>query len=558
MKEIINAFRYSFSLIKSRKITFIFSSIYAILSSCLLIVEPYFYSKIISCLFGRDFKNLCSSIMFLISIMIVRLSLGYLVSKAKTIDQKQITVNIKNKILEGILQIRPTLLRNFTTGKILNIITEDTMTVAPFLYMLPSYLLNIISICVVGYILLRIDLLLSLATLIVFPIIFVYNMKSKKKVKQMIISLRSSGDQYFGEIKKILHEINSIKSSGASLFNIEQTTHTLDGIRSMSIISAITQLRIQTFSHILDYIGNFVFLIMGGIFVFTYRISPTSFLIFSSYTKYLTNSLRSITTMVTTLQSSTISIGRLREVMEFSHSALVSDEKGSHFPCSWDYIDFEHVHLEMNQKHILIDLNMSFKKSCRYLVLGKNGSGKTSLLNMICSEYEAREGGICIGGVSINSIKYSEIVSNIAYARQTPIILETSVMNNLQLAKSSYTKEEVYQICKDVGIHDDIIQMSHSYDTIINEGLNLSTGQRKKIDFARCFIRKCNILLFDEPTANLDEQSKEAFLFALDKHGRDKTIIIATHDPFMLHYTDRKYNLDAGRLVTYNHTYSSL
>ena len=189
--------------------------------------------------------------------------------------------------------------------------------------------------------------------------------------------------------------------------------------------------------------------------------------------------------------------------------------------------EFKNVVFGYNENLVLNGLNIKIASGKTYGIVGKSGSGKTTMFNLLNKLYDIQSGNIYIDGVDINELSEESIRGNITIISQNPYIFNMSIRDNLKLVKSNVTDEEIELACKTACLDDYIESLPDKYDTVVGEGgVNLSGGQRQRLAIARALIQNTKIILFDEATSALDNETQSKIQKALDNLNGDYTIII--------------------------------
>ena len=183
-----------------------------------------------------------------------------------------------------------------------------------------------------------------------------------------------------------------------------------------------------------------------------------------------------------------------------------------------------------NENLVLKGLNLKLKSGSTYGIVGKSGSGKTTIFNLLNKLYDIQSGSILIDNKDIKDLSEKSIRGNITMISQNPYIFNMSIRDNLKLVKQDVTEEEIIEACKLSCLDDYIDTLPDKYDTIIGEGgVNLSGGQRQRLAIARALIQNTKIILFDEATSALDNETQSKIQKAIDNLKGKYTIIIIAH-----------------------------
>lgn len=200
---------------------------------------------------------------------------------------------------------------------------------------------------------------------------------------------------------------------------------------------------------------------------------------------------------------------------------------------------------------VLRGMSFSVKTGERIGVIGKIGSGKTTLGRLLCHLYEAQEGRVLVNGVDIRQYHPAEIRTAVAYAGQSVDLFSGTLKENLQLARADATDEEIVEAARKTGVDDFAAQHPRGYDLAVGErGSNLSGGQKQAVAITRLLLRKPKIVFLDEPSGAMDMATEKQLIGSLARSfGPDVTLIISTHRYSLLDLVDRLIVLDRGTIV---------
>ena len=218
-------------------------------------------------------------------------------------------------------------------------------------------------------------------------------------------------------------------------------------------------------------------------------------------------------------------------------------------------IEFKNVSFRFEGAAQPIINNLSFKVPAgqKLALVGKMGSGKSTLSKLVCGILEPTEGAVLIDGVDVRQIDPSDIRKNIGVMLQDSWLFSGSVRENVQMGFNEYDDDHILEICKISGVDDFVASHPQGYDMFIDErGESLSGGQRQTINLARSLLHKPNILLLDEPTSSMDQGSEMKVIEALQKVGAAKTMLVVTHRNPILSIVDRVFVLENGKIVADN------
>ena len=214
-------------------------------------------------------------------------------------------------------------------------------------------------------------------------------------------------------------------------------------------------------------------------------------------------------------------------------------------------IEFKNVTFGYDEnKTILKDVSFKIKPNERVAFVGKSGSGKTTIFNMLTRLYEKQSGEIYLDGNNIDDLNEKTIRNNMSIITQSPYIFNFSIKENLLLAKEKATMKEIKNACKLACIDDYIESLPDKYDTIVGEnGVILSGGQKQRLAIARALIQKTEIILFDEATSALDNETQSKIQEAINNLKGEYTILTIAHRLATVVDSDKIFVVDKGKII---------
>ena len=341
------------------------------------------------------------------------------------------------------------------------------------------------------------------------------------------------------DIKKLNAETSFIKELDTKIVDLNmQRYKTDDKNRKYILLSAtITDL----FST-----GN----ILLSVFLITQQmLTIPNALVINNYLNRLTSIIYFVSQLMEKIKDFNLSSERVFSIMESKE--FPKEEFGKkHLGKAHGDFEFKNVTFTYKNGHKVID-NMNFKIKANSTVafVGKSGSGKTTVFNLLCKMYNIESGTITIDGIDINDLDKDSIRGNITIISQNPYIFNMSIRDNLRLVKENLTDEEMKKACKTACLEEFIKSLPDGYDTIIGEGgINLSGGERQRLAIARALIQKTEIILFDEATSALDNETQANIKKAIDNMKNEYTILIIAHRLSTVIDCDRILFLDEGKI----------
>jgi ATP-binding cassette subfamily B protein len=214
-------------------------------------------------------------------------------------------------------------------------------------------------------------------------------------------------------------------------------------------------------------------------------------------------------------------------------------------------ITFKNVSFSYKEgEEVLENFNLEVKRGESIALVGETGSGKSTIVNLLCRFYEPVEGQILIDGVDYRERSQLWLQSNIGYVLQTPHLFSGTIRDNIRYGRLDATDEEIMEAAKLVNAHDFIMKMEDGYDSEVGEGGSmLSTGEKQLISFARAILADPKILVLDEATSSIDTETEQMIQYAINKLLEGRTSFIIAHRLSTIRSADRILVIKDGQMI---------
>ncbi len=277
---------------------------------------------------------------------------------------------------------------------------------------------------------------------------------------------------------------------------------------------------------------------------------------FSSYflsTVLLYEPIKRISRVWSTLQQALGASERVFEILDLKSSLHIEvDYKGIDNKQSLQkgHILFKNIYFSYpNSRDILKNINLEINPNEKVALVGPSGVGKTTLVSLIPRFYDPTEGSIEIGGIDIKAMDLHKLRSQVSLVIQEQVLFNCSVKENILFGKSSASEKEMIEAAKKAHVIEFIEKLQDGFDTIVGEqGMKLSGGQRQRIALARAFLKDAPILILDEPTSHLDNESEKYIQEAINELVKNRTVIIIAHRQSTIDSVDKVITLEDGEI----------
>lgn len=297
-------------------------------------------------------------------------------------------------------------------------------------------------------------------------------------------------------------------------------------------------------------ISYVVMVTYGGSLVTNQTITIGQLVSFSTYLGLLVWPMFGLGQLFNVLERGNASYMRVQEILA-EKSAIVEDESGretlAHGDVAIDIDEFKYPDDETTTA--LSDVHLKIKSGETLGLVGRVGSGKTTLIKLLLRQFDGYEGSITVGGFDIKQYKLRAYLRAIGYVAQENFLFSTTVLDNIRFADLTKTTVEVEEAAKKAAFHDDVLGFPEGYDTEVGEhGVSLSGGQKQRLAIARALIVDPEILILDDALSAVDARTEKQILGALKSERQDKTTIIAAHRISSVMNADEIIVFDDGQI----------
>lgn len=496
-------------------------------------------------------SELAYNILLIVGTTLIAAFLTFLMRQTFIVVSRHMEYDLKNEVFEHYQDLSLNFYKKNRTGDLMNRISEDVSKVR--LYLGPAIMYSVTtftSTIVVLIFMIQAAPELTLYTVIPLPILAF----SIYKLSVAIHKRSTVVQQYLSKLNTFTQEsfsgIAVIKSYGIE----PQTNHNFTELSNGSRDKNIDLVKVQAFFFplmvLLIGISNIIVIYIGGRQLISGQIANIDVLVeFILYVNMLTWPVASIGWVTSLVQQADASQERINEFL--GEKSEITNPKQESDTITGD-IAFKNVTFTYDDTNITALKNISFnvKKGETLAIIGKTGSGKSTILELIGRLYDIDQGEILIDNRKIESLNLESLRESIGYVPQDAFLFSDSIRNNIKFGKTDATEKEIITAAKNASVHQNIIGFSKGYDTVLGErGITLSGGQKQRVSIARAIIHEPEILLFDDCLSAVDTETEEEILNNLFHISKDKTTIIVSHRISSAKNADKIIILEDGQIV---------
>lgn len=505
---------------------------------------PYLIGRVISTIESNNitYKYLLTSaayIIFLYAIWnIANVFVGIKFGEINKNIQRDIRINFYKEIFDSSIS-------KFTSikeGDLLNRISGDTTKFEQIFNSFFTMCTSIISVIVLIIIMFSLNFYLSIILLLIFVLIIISQRVLAKPLESLYKKYGRSEDDLLNDVKSNMNSFLNIKIFNLKSIIIDNYKLKTDGNLNTYLDVTKRISGIKNLNYFLAALFKISPIYIGAIFYSKGLITIGTIFSLYSYSIQLTGEIRSLIECDIVIKQINASFSRIND----SINILKEPKKESKSLNEVADISMKDFSFSYEDKTILKDININFRKGDIVLITGENGSGKSTLLSIISGIEKAPN--IYYNGISSSELSEDEILKNISYMLQQGYLFPASILDNITCHNSSLN-EEAINICKHLGIDDRISKLPNGYDTIVNDrNSNLSGGEKQIISLARVLLKKSSIIILDEANSALDRDIENKICSILPKYFNDKIVFIVTHKGDFQGVCNRFVNLSNGHI----------
>lgn len=501
------------------------AAIYAVAGVFFPIFEGNLLASIAEANEAVIYYNALMALLLFIGMRIVFVGWTYTANKMYTLSMS----HISHDLLDSMMRIQAKNLDKTNSGTFFSRLRKDTAEISSFMDKIIDPMSEIVSksafLVYIYFISWPIGLFL-VGYLAVSSFLFYLELRSKRKWTELY---KKDDDVVSGVINEAIRGVRDIKLLGLRRATLEIADEKIDKTNKTHMKRMMWNSSLRRLRMCVQEVMRFGMIALGVYLMIRGDFLPASFLIVFVYHDRINSFISAFFELISGVQDTKIAAERVFEVMDegdFSKDSYGTEEvelKG--------HIVFDQVGFHYNPESKLFE-NLSFevKSNSTVAICGKSGQGKSTILHLLCKNYDLTEGNILLDGHAIGTLSEKSIKKGITVVPQQPYIFNMSIRENLKMVRRNVSDEEMELACKRAQLHDFIISQPKGYDSLVGEnGVVLSGGQKQRLAIARALVKKSNIILLDEATSALDNESQGKIKQAIDELAKDHTILIVAH-----------------------------
>lgn len=391
---------------------------------------------------------------------------------------------------------------------------------------------------------------LSIVLFLIGPIIAVLIRVVSKRFRELSKNMQNSMGELTATAEQMLKGHKVVLSFGGQIVEEERFNHVSNDMRRKGMKMAVAD---AIFNPVVQIIASFalaaVLYLATVPTIMDQNLTAGSFTVVFSSMLAMMRPLKSLTNVNAQFQKGMAACQTLFALLDLETEKDLGTHKGENVQ---GYLSFKNVTFtyQSRDEPALRNLSFDVEKGKTVALVGRSGSGKSTIANLVTRFYDVDQGEITLDGINIQDYRLSSLRKNCAVVSQQVHLFNDTIANNIAYAaKDKYSREEIIKAAKDAYAMEFIEKLEHGLDTVIGEnGVNLSGGQRQRLAIARALLRNSPVLILDEATSALDTESERSIQLALEKLQKERTVIVIAHRLSTIENADEILVIEHGEI----------
>ena len=473
-------------------------------------------------------------------------------------------LTLTSSVIKGLRDLRQDLFRHLETrpasfydrvavGRVMTRVTNDIEALFELLRGIGTLVGEFVPFFVALGIMLAVDVQLTLILLCALPIMGTVTYLFRRATRRLFRLVRQTLSALNQNMQENLAGLAVVQLSGREAHNLARYTEINEENRKHELRSARFETLYGAFNDSMAHIAIGVIVWYGGGAVVQEQITLGGLILFTRFIDMLFHPIVALGEQTNILFRAMASCERIFQALDWDEAIREPAEPARLPPRLRGEVTFDNLSFAYDAKHpVLHDVSFGIEPGHTLAIVGPTGSGKSTLIRLLCRFYDIDDGRIFLDGIDLNDIHSQDLRKRVGVVLQDFHIFSGSIYDNIALGDPAISMERAQAAAKTVNAHDFISQLPHAYETQLSErGQNLSQGQRQLLAFARVLAADPEILVLDEATASIDTATELLIQDALRKLTANRTSILIAHRLQTIQEADRILVLEAGRVKEY-------
>lgn len=543
--------RWFLSFLKKYRVRMIVGLILVFITSLLVLINPQISGMIVDeVIEGQHYEKLGILLLIMIGVTLVRSLLRFTFLMCFESSSQGLVYDMREEAYRKLMKEDFNFFNKNRTGDLMSRQTGDMDAVRHMVsHVIYFSFENILVFLMALVMIFSVNVKMALCMLIVLPFTLAVTLSQRRHIKPAFDRVRDCFSSLNAFAQETIAGNRVVKAFAKEDYELEKFDRENDGYRDAQLNAASIWMKYIPMFEVLSQCLTIILMIMGGFMVIDGEMTIGNMVTVNGYLWMLNSPLRQAGWIINDLQRFLTAIEKIYKVYttepdikQPEHVVEKRKLKGS--------VTFDHVNYYTNDDTVLKDISFHVEPGQTVGIIGATGSGKSSLINLICRFYDVNQGRVLVDDIDVRNLNLQTLRGNIGIAMQDVFLFSDTIEGNIAYGNPDCTFEQVQAAAKIANADEFIREMPEGYDTIIGErGVGLSGGQKQRISLARAILKDPSIIILDDTTSAIDMETESMIQNELKKISDERTVFIIAHRISSIIHADQILVLDNGRLV---------
>ena len=543
--------RWFLSFLKKYRVRMIVGLILVFITSLLVLINPQISGMIVDeVIEGQHYEKLGILLLIMIGVTLVRSLLRFIFLMCFESSSQGLVYDMREEAYRKLMKEDFNFFNKNRTGDLMSRQTGDMDAVRHMVsHVIYFSFENILVFLMALVMIFSVNVKMALCMLIVLPFTLAVTLSQRRHIKPAFDRVRDCFSSLNAFAQETIAGNRVVKAFAKEDYELEKFDRENDGYRDAQLNAASIWMKYIPMFEVLSQCLTIILMIMGGFMVIDGEMTIGNMVTVNGYLWMLNSPLRQAGWIINDLQRFLTAIEKIYKVYttepdikQPEHVVEKRKLKGS--------VTFDHVNYYTNDDTVLKDISFHVEPGQTVGIIGATGSGKSSLINLICRFYDVNQGRVLVDDIDVRNLNLQTLRGNIGIAMQDVFLFSDTIEGNIAYGNPDCTFEQVQAAAKIANADEFIREMPEGYDTIIGErGVGLSGGQKQRISLARAILKDPSIIILDDTTSAIDMETESLIQNELKKISDERTVFIIAHRISSIIHADQILVLDNGRLV---------
>lgn len=543
--------RWFLSFLKKYRVRMIVGLILVFITALLVLINPQISGMIVDeVIEGQHYEKLGILLLIMIGVTLVRSLLRFTFLMCFESSSQGLVYDMREEAYRKLMKEDFNFFNKNRTGDLMSRQTGDMDAVRHMVsHVIYFSFENILVFLMALVMIFSVNVKMALCMLIVLPFTLAVTLSQRRHIKPAFDRVRDCFSSLNAFAQETIAGNRVVKAFAKEDYELEKFDRENDGYRDAQLNAASIWMKYIPMFEVLSQCLTIILMIMGGFMVIDGEMTIGNMVTVNGYLWMLNSPLRQAGWIINDLQRFLTAIEKIYKVYttepDIKQPENVVEKrklKGS--------VTFDHVNYYTNDDTVLKDISFHVEPGQTVGIIGATGSGKSSLVNLICRFYDVNQGRVLVDDIDVRNLNLQTLRGNIGIAMQDVFLFSDTIEGNIAYGNPDCTFEQVQAAAKIANADEFIREMPEGYDTIIGErGVGLSGGQKQRISLARAILKDPSIIILDDTTSAIDMETESLIQNELKKISDERTVFIIAHRISSIIHADQILVLDNGRLV---------